>query len=408
VIIAVTADIRADSHKAHAINTFKTAGGFERLGHEVVVLCRPPAAGHARDAGARLGERRLAWRLCPLEGPEPGEYHAGWSRRFAAWAVDEALALRAHAVYARHFDAAIAVARSGVPAALETHAPIGSDHPALEPALRSTRDAAHPLHAVITISPALRAHYVERGADAARVHVVPDGVDLDLFAPPASLPPCPFERGGARMHAVYAGSMTADKGVRTLALAAADLTADGVMIHALGPMSPDLARAIEEVPPALRHALRLEPPVPHVAVAPFLWHADALIIPNGARCASALWTSPVKLSEYLAAGPPIVASDIPALRDLVDERVVRWFAPDDPADLARALRSALAESAQERSTRSAAARTLSREFGYPRRAARILGAIGLAGTCSATPIGTSRTTRSSSTRTPPSPHHAST
>jgi glycosyltransferase involved in cell wall biosynthesis len=53
---------------------------------------------------------------------------------------------------------------------------------------------------------------------------------------------------------------------------------------------------------------------------------------------------PNKVFEYLAAGVPVVVSDLPELRRLVDAHGVGWTAdPADPAVVAAALRAALAE-----------------------------------------------------------------
>src|SRR3989338_147064 len=54
---------------------------------------------------------------------------------------------------------------------------------------------------------------------------------------------------------------------------------------------------------------------------------------------------PGKLSryflEYRAARRPIVASDLPSLREVLDESMAVFFVPDDPIDLARKIRSVL-------------------------------------------------------------------
>jgi glycosyltransferase involved in cell wall biosynthesis len=45
---------------------------------------------------------------------------------------------------------------------------------------------------------------------------------------------------------------------------------------------------------------------------------------------------PLKVLEYMAAGRPLVASNLPVVRELVRERLDGLlFAPDDPLDLAR-------------------------------------------------------------------------
>ena len=55
-------------------------------------------------------------------------------------------------------------------------------------------------------------------------------------------------------------------------------------------------------------------------VAARLEPADVLVLPNPATAASERYTSPLKLFEYLALGRPIVASDLPAFREVVRHR----------------------------------------------------------------------------------------
>ena len=68
-----------------------------------------------------------------------------------------------------------------------------------------------------------------------------------------------------------------------------------------------------------------------------LWYkgADVLILPNTAKDdTSKFETSPVKLFEYMASGVPIVVSDLPSIRNIVDEKMVWFFEPDNPKSLA--------------------------------------------------------------------------
>ena len=75
-------------------------------------------------------------------------------------------------------------------------------------------------------------------------------------------------------------------------------------------------------------------------VAALLREADLLVLPNRATSVSANYTSPLKLFEYLAAGRPIVASDLPALREILRDRENAWLVPpDDTAALAAALKT---------------------------------------------------------------------
>ena len=65
---------------------------------------------------------------------------------------------------------------------------------------------------------------------------------------------------------------------------------------------------------------------------------DALVIPFPDEPHYALYASPLKLFEYMASGRPIIASDLPALREVLNDRNSLFFKPDNAADLARAVK----------------------------------------------------------------------
>lgn len=273
----------------------------------------------------------------------------------------------------------MAAAEAGLPTVMETHAHIGDTNPLLQASLEATARADRPIVGLVTISQRLADHYISRGADRARVRIVPDGVDLDLFVAPESAADRgvdPMDEGDGAVNILYSGHLYDEKGIPTLIDSAPQMRDSGrlVRIHLLGGLPDDIERARVRAHRAAPDLVRIHGPVPHAQVPRWLWHADCLVLPPGARDPSANWTSPVKLGEYLAAGPPIVASGIPALRDWLDERTVRWFTPDDPADLARAVRAALAETTAQATIRRAHAMELARRFSYPARARAILSA----------------------------------
>ena len=80
---------------------------------------------------------------------------------------------------------------------------------------------------------------------------------------------------------------------------------------------------------------------PHEKIPLYLRTADVVVLPNTAKEAvSREETSPVKLFEYLASGTPIVATDLPSVREIVSEKEVIFAKPDDPRDMARAIENA--------------------------------------------------------------------
>lgn len=144
---------------------------------------------------------------------------------------------------------------------------------------------------------------------------------------------------------IYTGSIFKWKGVHTLARAAAFLPEDTEIIFAGGndKERADFQKFIEEE--YLPRSRLMPLPYEELERAPlFMRAADVLVLPNTAEDpASKYETSPVKLFEYMASGTPIVASDLPSIRNVVDDSTVWFFRPDDPEALARVILQAASE-----------------------------------------------------------------
>ncbi len=139
MIVAAITEVEADSPRAHFINVVKTAGGFARLGHRVLLFCR--AAGGEADLAGRFGEPDIEVVVAPkaLEHAGCGSPTAAdraWS--FARWVAAEAKNRGAEFVYARSFCGAMAAAEAGLPTVMETHAHIGDVNPLLQASLEAT------------------------------------------------------------------------------------------------------------------------------------------------------------------------------------------------------------------------------------------------------------------------------
>jgi glycosyltransferase involved in cell wall biosynthesis len=99
--------------------------------------------------------------------------------------------------------------------------------------------------------------------------------------------------------------------------------------------------------------------------------ADILVVPNTPGRASEAYTSPLKLFEYMEAGRPIVASDLPAIREVLrpDGNAILVEAGSAEA-LAAGIARLLAD--RELAARVASqARTDVLEWTWDRRAARL-------------------------------------
>lgn len=78
--------------------------------------------------------------------------------------------------------------------------------------------------------------------------------------------------------------------------------------------------------------------------------------------------------EVMAAGVPVVCSDIPALREVTQGRA-ELVSPDDPRAAAAALHRVLHWSADERASRVAAARQVAQRYGWPSCAQGVMAAL---------------------------------
>lgn len=66
--------------------------------------------------------------------------------------------------------------------------------------------------------------------------------------------------------------------------------------------------------------------------------ADILVIPNSGKTdISRLYTSPLKVFSYMTSGVPIVASDLPSLREILNESNAFFADPDDPESFAKTI-----------------------------------------------------------------------
>jgi glycosyltransferase involved in cell wall biosynthesis len=84
--------------------------------------------------------------------------------------------------------------------------------------------------------------------------------------------------------------------------------------------------------------------LPPASVAAELARAHALILPNTRTHISERYTSPLKLFEYLAAGRPIIASDLAALREVLrEDDNALLVEPGSPSAMAAALRRVIGD-----------------------------------------------------------------
>ncbi len=224
---------------------------------------------------------------------------------------------------------------------------------------------------VVAITQALKDDLVALGVDPNKITVAPDGVNVRLFEHQIMQQEARQRLGlpheGAL--ALYVGALGGWKGTETLVAAAEGLAEPQVAL--VGADAAEVPVLSKKYPYAHFVAYLPYRELPRVLAA-----ADLLVLPNTARQEiSARYTSPLKLFAYMASGKPIICSDVPSIREVLDDSSALFFKSDDPADLREKLRYALAHK-DEMAARAKRALELVQHYTWDKRAEQILTFLG--------------------------------
>lgn len=190
-----------------------------------------------------------------------------------------------------------------------------------------TADAAA---AVIAVSTRLKEALVAMGAEASKIVVLRNGVDLETFVPE--------DRSAARQRlglpgrptAVCVGNLVPEKGFKLAVEALVHLEAMQLLIVGEGPEQPELLALSQRLGVAQRVCFR--PVMPQAGLRDVYSSADVLLLTSLREG----W--PNVVLEALACGTPVVAMDVGAVTEMLTEAVLgRIVAERDPRVFAAAV-----------------------------------------------------------------------
>lgn len=214
----------------------------------------------------------------------------------------------------------------------------------------------HLSDAIVCPSNVTRDYIASLGLNRKLVTVIPNGVSPSDFSP-SPLP----DRDGRVPVLLYIGTLADWQGLEAVIKALPKiLEQQAVRLHIVGRgrsrQRKVLAKQIRKL--GIEKHVTVQPAVPHHEVPALIAGADICIAPLGLNDRNVTQGAcPIKVLEYMAAGRPLIASNMPIVRELVREDVdALLFSPNDPDDLARQvltlltdteLSKRLAESASE-------------------------------------------------------------
>lgn len=173
---------------------------------------------------------------------------------------------------------------------------------------------------------------------------------------------------------VYTGHLYGWKGVDTLAKCA-QLLPNNYLVIFIGGTDTDIEKFRNKYEKT--RTIKIVGHVKHSEIPIWQKAADILALPNTAKeKISAFYTSPMKLFEYMASTRPIVATNIPSIREILNENNSVIVEPDDPVAMKNGLVK-IGESAELANRLSLRALSDVMLHTWEKRAERIIKFIGL-------------------------------
>jgi len=264
------------------------------------------------------------------------------------------------AVYVRHHELSLGLAARGIVHHFEVHTlpPIiasGQLGSIIDYHTRGIIDWLMP------ISHNIARTLIAAGADERRIHVSPSGVDPGAYE---TLPPLDTGRL-SRPRIVYLGRIARDRGLDILTHLAE---------HALGEV-----RLVGDCDDPVRQSphLHYSPAVPHREVPGLYAGCELVLLPYQPDLIHVDGISPMKLFEAMAAGRPIIASDIAPIREILRHgHNALLVNPQDPLAWEHAVRCLQQDPDLALKLAAQAKRDVS-AYSWTHRAAGIAEAIGL-------------------------------
>ncbi len=197
-------------------------------------------------------------------------------------------------------------------------------------------------HGVVAVTPQIKGLLVDQfEVPADRVAVLPNGVDIDFFHP---LPRAEaIARAGLDpgcCYVVFTGRFQPwvdfDTLLEAFAIVARERADTRLILVGDGPERERVEQTVRQL--GVGDAVSITGLVgDRAAVRDFLGAASVTLTANRREYRASIGVSPVKLAEYLASGRAVVATDLPGLKDVLEETGAGLVVPAEPRAVAEAI-----------------------------------------------------------------------
>lgn len=363
------------SDTANSIQVMKACSALAQLGHDLTLIVP------ALESDGLPSERKQASALQNVYGIPvtfPIEWLSSFSRRlFTLNAVRHALKSKPDLLYVWMPQSAVFGLLARVPTIFEIHIqPSGLLGPAWHRAFAKLPGKKRLACITRAMQNILRDDY-RMDMRPADIVIAPNGVELERFGSSPAPEAARQSIGLTQAPTVLcAGHLYAGRGA-DLFLALAESVRDAHFVW-VGGRPADVAEWGAKAKTLGLANVSFLGFVPNVELPNYLAAADILLMPyarsilgSSGLANSAAVASPMKMFEYMAAGRAILTSDLPVIREVLDESCAVFCEPENVDEWSREIKSLLQDSPR-RASLAENARKKVEEYTWLKRAEKIL------------------------------------
>ena len=197
-------------------------------------------------------------------------------------------------------------------------------------------------HRILVLTNELKKMLIALGVKKNKILVSPDAVELEIFGihldknkarEQLNLPQDKILLG-------YSGTFKTknmDKGLEDILLALKIINKNNILFIAVGGSLEHIQEYQELAEKLNVKNIKLMPKVSQQQLAIYQQACDILLMPFPWTEHYAYFMSPLKMFENMASGRPIIATDLPAIKEVLNQNNAFLVKPDDPQDLARGI-----------------------------------------------------------------------
>lgn len=370
--IAFAASSRLPSRAANSVQVMKMCEAFAAAGHQVELFAR------TSEKNVSVTQIFANYGVKPLFGVNFVAAPTIWGAGGAIFGCKVAARLlsgsfKPDIIYGRNIYSLLAGSLTGAKLYYESHAtPANAARQLLERILFSLPGFTR----LIVINRALQNYYLQtcqQLAASERISTLTAHDGATPLAAPAALSRSPND---SEVVIGYAGGLYPGKGLEIITRLAPAMPQFTFRIA--GGSEGEIAAWKSSCPASNLHFVGF---LNHTDISSFLSSCDILLAPYQTRVSTnpegvgniANWMSPLKIFEYMASGRPIIAAQLPAIAEILNDGVnARLVAPADVAAWCRVIRELAADRQQQKRLAGNAAADLAEKFSWSARARLVL------------------------------------